>query len=35
MGALEKRLLRKMKNAIYDFEMIKEWETILVWISGW
>lgn len=35
MWASEKKILRKMKNAIYDFWMIKEWETILVWVSGW
>lgn len=34
MWALEKRTLRKIKNAISDFWMIKAGETILVWISG-
>lgn len=33
--SFRKKILRKMKNAIYDFWMIKEWETILVWISWW
>lgn len=33
--SLEKKLLRKMKTAINDFNMIKEWETILLWVSWW
>lgn len=35
MGALEKKILKKIRTAINDFEMIKEWETILLWVSGW
>ncbi len=35
MWALEKKMLRKMRNAIFDFDMIQDWETILVWISWW
>jgi len=34
MTNLKKRLLKKTRNAIYDFEMIKPWETILLWVSG-
>jgi len=35
MWALEKRMIRKMRNAIFDFDMIQDWETILVWVSWW
>lgn len=35
MWLLEKKMLRKMRNAIIDFNMIKPWETVLVWVSGW
>ncbi len=35
MSNLEKRLLKKVKWAIYDFWMIKAWETVLLWVSGW
>lgn len=35
MWALEKKCLRKMKNAIYDFWMIKKWDIVLVWVSWW
>lgn len=35
MTALEKKLLKKMRKAIFDFDMIKEWETVLLWVSGW
>lgn len=35
MAALEKRLLKKLRGAIYDFNMIKEWETVLLWVSWW
>lgn len=35
MSALEKKLLKKLRNAIYDFDMIKEWETVLLWVSWW
>lgn len=35
MAALEKKLLKKLKSAIYDFNMIQEWETVLIWISWW
>lgn len=33
MGNLEKKLLKKMRNAIYDFWMIQDGETILIWVS--
>ena len=33
--SLEKKLLRKLRNAIFDFDMIQEGETVLVWVSGW
>jgi len=35
VAALEKKLLRKLKNAIFDFDMIQEWETVLLWVSWW
>lgn len=35
MTALEKKLLKKVRNAIHDFEMIKPWETVLLWVSWW
>lgn len=35
MAALEKKLLKKFRQAIYDFDMIQEWETVLVWVSWW
>lgn len=35
MSASEKKLLRKMKTAIYDFDMIKPWETIIIGVSWW
>ena len=35
MSNLEKRIEKKVKKAIYDFEMIKDWETILLWVSWW
>lgn len=35
MTSLEKRLLRKMTNAIYDFSMIKSGETVILWVSWW
>lgn len=35
MPALEKKLLKKLRNAICDFDMIREWETVLVGISWW
>ena len=28
-------MIKKIKNAIYDFWMIKAWETIIIWVSGW
>jgi len=31
MPALEKKMLKKMRNAMYDFWMIKAWETIIIW----
>ncbi len=33
--SLERRLKKDFMRAIKDFEMIKEWETVLVWVSGW
>lgn len=33
MSSLEKKLLKKIKTAICDFDMIKEWETVLLWVS--
>jgi len=35
MSVWEKKMIKKIKNAIYDFWMIKWWETILLWVSGW
>jgi len=35
MSALEKKLLKKLRKALSDFQMIKEWETILLWVSWW
>ncbi len=35
MSASEKKMLKKIKNAIYDFWMIKPWETIILWVSWW
>lgn len=35
MSALEKKLLKKLRHAITDFEMIKAGETVLLWVSGW
>lgn len=35
MANLEKKLLKNMHHAIKDFDMIQEWETILIWVSGW
>lgn len=35
MVALEKRLLKKLRNAICDFDMIQEGETVILWVSGW
>ena len=32
---LEKKLLRKLRNAIWDFDMIQDWETVILWVSGW
>jgi len=32
---LEKRLLRKLRDAICDFDMIQEWETVILWVSWW
>ena len=32
---LEKRLKRDVIRAIKDFNMIEEWETILIWVSWW
>ena len=35
MSALEKKLLKKLRSAIMDFNMIKAWETVLLWGSWW
>ncbi len=32
---LEEKLKNLVRNAIYDFDMIKSWETLLLWISWW
>lgn len=32
---LEKRMKREVMRAIADFNMIEEWETVLLWVSGW
>lgn len=32
---LEKKLKRKLIKAVHDFNMIQEWETLLLWVSGW
>lgn len=32
---LEKRMKKDIITAIKDFNMIEEWETILLWVSGW
>lgn len=31
----EEKLKKQVKKAIYDFDMIKNWETLLLWISWW
>ena len=33
--SLEKKLLKKLRTAIADFDMIEDWETVLLWVSGW
>lgn len=35
MTNLENRIEKKVMKAIYDFKMIKDWETILLWVSWW
>jgi len=35
LSALEKKLLKKLRWAIFDFDMIQAWETVLIWVSGW
>ena len=32
--SLEKKLLKKLRTAIADFDMIQDWETVLLWVSG-
>ncbi len=32
--SLEKKLLKKLGQAIFDFDMFQDWETILLWVSG-
>jgi len=31
--SLEKKLLKKLRTAIYDFDMIQDWETVILWVS--
>ena len=33
--SLEKKLLKKLRTAIADFDMIQDWETVLLGVSGW
>ena len=33
MSSLEKKLLKKIKTAICDFDMKTERETVLLWVS--
>ncbi len=35
MANLEKRLIKKLGKAIFDFDMFQDWETILLWVSWW
>lgn len=35
MNNLEKNILQKTKQAIYDFDMIQDGDLILLWVSGW
>lgn len=35
MSSLEKNLAKLVKKAIYDFKMIEDWETVLLWVSWW
>lgn len=35
MSNLERNIIRDTKKAIYDFNMIEDGETILLWVSGW
>ena len=32
---LEQKLIRKTQWAIKDFDMIQDWDTIILWVSGW
>ena len=32
---LERKLKKDFMRAIKDCDMIQEWETVLVWVSGW
>ncbi len=32
---LEKKLLKKLWQAIFDFDMFQDWETVLLWVSWW
>jgi len=32
---LEIQFKKLVRNAIYDFDMIQNWETLLLWISWW
>lgn len=31
----EKKMLRDIQRAIKDFDMIADWDTVLLWVSGW
>jgi len=31
----EKKMLRDIQRAIKDFDMIQDWDTVLLWVSGW
>lgn len=35
MWNLEKNVKRDVQKALFEFDMIKEWETVLLWISWW
>lgn len=32
---LEETLKKQVRKALYEFDMIQEWETVLLWISWW
>lgn len=35
MITFEKKLIKKLRQAINDFDMIKPWETVIIWVSWW